>query len=493
MLLLVGFFLNLWGPPLFDLDEGAFSAATMEMLQRKDFITTYLNGELRFDKPILIYWLQALSTGIFVPDEFFYRLPSAIASCIWAIAIYQFARLRLGESAARAASIFMVSSLGVTLIGRAATADALLNLWITLTCLDGYRAVAEKNDSARTRAYLWIGLGLLTKGPVAAVVPLATLCLYSMAMRDRTSLVRIAIHPLGWLISLAVALPWYIAEYLDQGQLFIDGFFLQHNLGRFSNTMEGHGGSVFYYIPALLLVTLPFFAWAIRSFSSIRELGKNPLITWCWCWFGFVFLFFSLSSTQLPHYLLYGSTPLFLMMATFWNRVSLGWALLPVLILPLICIAFPLIAPSLARRIEDAYLSELLIDGLTGLGYFHGVILAVLLIVAILSLAFSRDILESIYRAAVIHLLLVGLLIVPVVANFQQAPVKEVALMARDMDETVVMWRADMPSFTTYRGIITPRRQPQAGELVFTRSGRIDLDSVEEVLYQNGGILLVRY
>ena len=59
--ILIAFFIPLSLAPLFDLDEGAFSEATREMLVGKDYITTYLNGELRFDKPILIYWFQLLS------------------------------------------------------------------------------------------------------------------------------------------------------------------------------------------------------------------------------------------------------------------------------------------------------------------------------------------------------------------------------------------------------------------------------------------------
>jgi len=65
-----GFWFNLGGVPLFDLDEGAFSEATREMLASGNYLTTYLNGALRFDKPILIYWLQALSVGSFGLDEF---------------------------------------------------------------------------------------------------------------------------------------------------------------------------------------------------------------------------------------------------------------------------------------------------------------------------------------------------------------------------------------------------------------------------------------
>ncbi|MCQ8780467.1 hypothetical protein NQU49_28115, partial [Escherichia coli] len=56
---LLGFWSNLWAVPLFDLDEGAFSQATREMLAAGQWLTTTLNGEPRYDKPILIYWAQA--------------------------------------------------------------------------------------------------------------------------------------------------------------------------------------------------------------------------------------------------------------------------------------------------------------------------------------------------------------------------------------------------------------------------------------------------
>ena len=59
--IVLSFYLGLGSVPLFDLDEGAFSEATREMLLRGDYISTFLNGAPRYDKPVLIYWLQAVS------------------------------------------------------------------------------------------------------------------------------------------------------------------------------------------------------------------------------------------------------------------------------------------------------------------------------------------------------------------------------------------------------------------------------------------------
>src|SRR5437763_12236328 len=93
------FFWNLGAAPLVDVDEGAFSEATREMLARGDFITTYLNGELRFDKPILTYWLQAIPVSLAGPVEWAFRLPSALAASLWVWLLYRFARREAPETA----------------------------------------------------------------------------------------------------------------------------------------------------------------------------------------------------------------------------------------------------------------------------------------------------------------------------------------------------------------------------------------------------------
>ena len=66
--------MNLGGWPLFDVDEGAFSGATTEMLANGNYISTFIYGAPRFDKPILIYWLQGLSVSLLGHNEWAFRL-----------------------------------------------------------------------------------------------------------------------------------------------------------------------------------------------------------------------------------------------------------------------------------------------------------------------------------------------------------------------------------------------------------------------------------
>ena len=88
ILIFASFFLGLGSAPLFDVDEGAFSEATREMMISKNYLTTWLNGAPRFDKPILIYWLQLASVRLFGLNEFAFRLPSALGGTVWAASIF---------------------------------------------------------------------------------------------------------------------------------------------------------------------------------------------------------------------------------------------------------------------------------------------------------------------------------------------------------------------------------------------------------------------
>ena len=90
--------LGLGRAPLFDVDEGAFSEASREMVASGDWGHTTLNGSDRFDKPILVYWLQAGSAAVLGNSEFALRLPSALCTWAWALALALNARDRREEA-----------------------------------------------------------------------------------------------------------------------------------------------------------------------------------------------------------------------------------------------------------------------------------------------------------------------------------------------------------------------------------------------------------
>jgi len=303
--------------PLFDLDEGAFSEATREMLTSGNWVSTYLNGEPRHDKPILIYWFQAVSVKLFGLHPLAFRLPSLLASLTWIFIIYRFCKEFIDERTARITVWVFCCCILTTTMFKAATADALLNCLITIICFDIYRYSQTPNSKRLVLLGIYLGLGFLTKGPVAIIIPLgASLAALSICGQFNRWF-QAVIHPYSWLTFLIIVTPWHIAVYLDQGWAFFEGFYLGHNVNRFSSTMEQHGGSPFYYLLLLPIALAPFTKFWLDSFKSVKIIGKDLLTTYFWFWFLIPFTIFSFSKTQLPHYILYG------MLYTLWNGPGL--------------------------------------------------------------------------------------------------------------------------------------------------------------------------
>lgn len=493
--LAVCFFLGLGSLPLFDLDEGAFAEATREMLQRGDFITTYLDGELRFDKPILIYWLQALAVAVIGVDEWAFRLPSALAASAWMLAVYRFGREHIDETTGVLAALLGMTSAAVVVIGRAATADALLNLWLALTLLTMYRHHQRPERRLVLLTFLFMGLGFLTKGPVAVAIPGAVSLLFFASTGHARQWLRAVFTPLGWLVFLAVAGPWYGLEYLDQGQAFIDGFFLKHNVGRFSDTMESHGGALYYYLLATPAVVLPWTGLLLAVVPTLGRVLADPLDCFLWIWFGLVFVLFSLSGTQLPHYILYGATPLFLLMARHRARLRSRWlAFAPPLALLALVAALPWLLPELLPQVRGDYeramlgRSEAAFDLLYHVSAWLGLGLT-------LALALWRRLppWQGLVLVGLVQVTALQASLGAAFAELQQAPVKRAAAVARGLDAPVVSYRIRMPSFSVYRGEITPPARPPApGDVVYTRVDRLDDLPAHETLSRQGGIALVR-
>lgn len=495
VLLLTAFFLGLGSIPLVDLDEGAFGSATMEMLIRQDFITTYLGGELRFDKPILIYWLQAASVSVFGLNEFGLRLPSAIMATLWALVIYFFCRRFLDKKSAIVAVVAMASSAYIIVVGRAAVADALLNLWLCLSMLSGYLFFSTGEKKYSYWGYVFIGLGLLTKGPIAVLIPGTVSFLYALIMGQWKRFWQLMLNPIGWIITLAIALPWYVLEYLDQGMLFIDGFIFKHNVSRFSETMERHGGTIFYYVLLLPIILLPITGLFLNTLKQIRSFfEKNPFDIWMWLWFLFVFIFFSVSGTQLPHYILYGATPLFILMGKYHHLLkSHKLVFIPIILWLLLAFLIPIVLPFVAEQQNKLSVKTMLEDAAQYYHWSYSVIIAALVLFAlVLWRKKNISLINALVIFALLHTFALVTTIVPYAMNVKQDAIKQAGIIARDYEETVVMHGINFPTFGIYRGKVTPKRIPEAGEIVFTKIEHREKYGEAEVLFEQSGYLLLR-
>jgi 4-amino-4-deoxy-L-arabinose transferase-like glycosyltransferase len=303
---------NLGGPSLWDIDEGHNATAALEMYESGNFIVPTFNYALREDKPVLLYWLQVAAYHCCGVNEFAARLPSALAALLTVLLTYELGRRLFDPSTGLLAGLILASAVLFCASAHFANPDALLNL-CTVLCLFCFW-------QHYTRGGLWLvasgaaaGLGMLAKGPVALVLPVAVTFLFLLWRGELRRLRDLRL--LGATLAFAlVAAPWYVWVGVETKGQWLRGFFLKHNLDRALAPMEHHGGPLFYYLIVLLVGLAPWsvflgstcwYVWKqVRSTRTAGPQDSRMVCQFLVCWFAVYFLCFSIVRTKLPNYIL---------------------------------------------------------------------------------------------------------------------------------------------------------------------------------------------
>ena len=496
--------------PLIDEDEGEYSEVAMEMAQGGSWLAPTLNGQPFYEKPVLLFWLQAplvrLAAATGLPVEWALRMPAWLASVAWLVTLLRFWRRQRSGTEAHDAVWLAASSLGVAVVARAAAMDALINLFLALTLFDVWHWLSAGSRVALRRAALWAGFGLLAKGPVALVVPAAVVLvslLVTPAWRGRW---RDLCDPSAWIRLLIVCLPWYGWYAMHSDGAFVSYFLGRENVGRLGGSLQGHGGSPAYYLVVLPLLLLPYTAALPGALRAWRTGDATSVQRFLLIWFAVVFVIFTLAGTKLPHYLLYGCTPLFLLGApALAGAVQARWLALPGLLLPAVALGLPALADRLATHDRNPYIREMLARAPDVLDASWQWRAAGWLALAAINLALvwrrpappfqhHRGRSEVLLRWApgLVSVLGISGVLLPAVTGLQQDPVRAAAQFAATLAAPVVSDNR-MPSFSVYLGHATEVRPVRAGDLAFGRLDHPDrLGSQHEVLFARGGVRVVR-
>jgi 4-amino-4-deoxy-L-arabinose transferase-like glycosyltransferase len=500
-------FVSLGAAPLTDLDEGAFSEATREMMARGDFISPWLLDAPRFDKPVLIHWLQMAAFSVTGFTSYGARLPSALMGLVWVGGIAGWAYMVVSRMLPDLrlqvygwAVLIAGTCLGIPAMSRAATADATLNTCLVLTLLCLWRALwpAKETESGRLwirLAAIFVGLGLLTKGPIAILVPAAASLVGAAACGSQMfkRWLRLAFDPVAWGIALLIATPWYLLQFQAQGTAFVQGFLGLHNLGRFTSTMHGFSAGPLYYPAWILIATLP---WTIPTLMTLLgvwgtgergRLLRSPELRMAWALFVFVVIFFSFSATKLPHYGFYGLSGL-VVLVSVWTASTLqskarllrAALLLTLLAAGLVIGLTPQWLPMVSASVRDPYYAVVLSDAVAAMQGQQ------LIFEALGCLALGGFILGlRMLRGGVLMLSLaaaVGVygLVVPAIMQSLRNPITEIAKIIRtssaasgstDSDPTskprrIITWRLTAPSLSFAAQRVIPADAPARGDWV---------------------------
>jgi len=295
---------NIGGLFIYALDEAKNASCAREMMETKEWVVPTFNYEMRTDKPPLHYYFMIGAYSIFGVNAFSARFFSVIMGVLTMLSIWYLATRYYGNRTSLYTSIVLLSSLHYILQFHMAVPDPYLIFLITLGFVTFYMFFIENKPAFLLISYISFGMGVLTKGPVAIMLPGIAILAFLLFNRTFSWNYFLKLKPL-WILAVLVLIiaPWFILVAIKTEGAWTSDFFFKHNLERYTNTMEGHG-SIFLATPLMLLIgLLPFSIFFIQAYRHgwIQRKKDHLLIYSAIISLTFI-VFFAFSKTKLPNY-----------------------------------------------------------------------------------------------------------------------------------------------------------------------------------------------
>jgi 4-amino-4-deoxy-L-arabinose transferase-like glycosyltransferase len=298
------YFYNLWLPAIWSPNEAFYAEAAREMLESGNFLTPHFNYEPRFQKPALLYWLIAGSYSLFGISEFSTRIIPALLAFGSVLLTFLTGKLLWNKRAGLLAAAVLATSFEFNQAARYTSPEIALLFFVTLS-LFAFLKGLKSSPRWFYLSYVAMALGVLTKGPAGAVLPMLVIGAYLLFTRKIKEVFKIKLH-YGVIIILLIASPWFIYMVFTYGERYWS-FLWGENFQRFVGKY-GHSSSVFYYFSVIPWNFLPWSVFLIPAlFLVIRDIFRRNLeenVLFIFLWFAAVFGFFSVSKGKLPPYML---------------------------------------------------------------------------------------------------------------------------------------------------------------------------------------------
>lgn len=288
---------------LFDWDEINFAESAREMILTNNFSKVQINFEPFWEKPPLFFWLQSISMNFLGINEKAARLPNAICGIITLITIYKIGKDLVSSKFGISWTLFHGSSFLPHLYFKSGIIDPWFNLFIFMG-IYFYTKFLNKSKNSNYNieiAGVFIGLAILTKGPVAFIIFfISIMILHLVNRRLKTPTPLQLFYTLASILLITTV--WYGWELVKNGPIFIREF-LQYQIRLASKEDAGHGGFLFYHLIILFVGVFPASTFLFSSKKNSRDENKVRtfrlvmliLLT-------VVIVIFSLVRTKIVHY-----------------------------------------------------------------------------------------------------------------------------------------------------------------------------------------------
>jgi len=348
--------------PLLDPDEGRNAQVALEVVRDGHWLPPTLNGQVRYQKPPLYYWMVASSFLALGPGETSARLPSALAALLGVLVVLFMGEALWGREKGLLAATIIATTFIYALYSHIVIFDMVLTFFIVASLLFAWKGIEEEKKGAWSLASFFMAMAFLTKGPVGMAIPLMTflpVLLYkSLVDKERISIP----WPLAILVFLLIAAPTFVlAELREPGYCY--HFFWEENVLRYLTPRFHRGAPFYYYLPVILLGLLPWTFLLPNAMRKLQELWRlYPHRTiFLTSWIILPTLFFSLAKAKMPHYILPTFPAWALLIAGTWKENQI----FPFKLIPPVLIAYLLVfmvaMPIYSKRKSAAFAVPLMV------------------------------------------------------------------------------------------------------------------------------------
>lgn len=325
----------LGGAHLFDWDEINFAEAAREMLRSGEYLRVYINYLPFWEKPPLFLWLQASAMSVFGAGEFAARLPNALCGIATLVLLYNIGRKLYDHRFGLIWAGVYFGSVLPFLYFKSGIIDPIFNLFIFtgLYLFILFYWKKERYEGIELKANRWtylffggllIGLGILTKGPVAYLLAALTMFVYWVYQRFRFY-VNVPQFLFFTVAATLAMLAWYGVEILQNGPALVIQF-NEYQYRLFSTPDAGHAGFPGYHFVVLLFGCFPASIFLIRAMFPMPAATlahQQDFRKWMLFLFWVVLILFTIVKSKIVHYSSLCYFPLtFLAATTVYNLIE---------------------------------------------------------------------------------------------------------------------------------------------------------------------------
>jgi len=208
-----------------------------------------------------------------------------------------------------------------SILGKINILDMPLTFFVCLATWAGYRYFVEDCQKKGWLYLLYVSsaLAFLTKGLIGVVFPFGIMILWLSLSKRWGDILRL-LSPVGLIFFLLISCPWIILVQ-KANRDFLWFFFIREHFLRYATTLHARDHTVLFYIPIVLLGTLPWSAFLLKALKEgvgkrmpfFKGAERKFLLIWTL----FILIFFSVSSSKLIPYI----APVFLPIAIFMGHL----------------------------------------------------------------------------------------------------------------------------------------------------------------------------